>query len=684
MHTFYTNFLSYQKRFFWIIIMLIFASASVSAQNINKKRTNYGVGYLEYLPSGYSSGSNFPVIIYLHGKGEKGNGSDAALNLVKKWGPLHEIDAFGSNMCFTVNGTKECFVVIAPQTSSGFSGDFIEKIIDHTINNYKVDPNRVYLTGLSMGAIGTWGFSYGGNNKPNKIAAIAPIAGAGNTSNACYLADNNIGVWAFHGLKDGIISPNKSKDMVNALNKCKTGYSAKLTLYEGCDHSKKTWEKAYNSQHTYQSPNMYEWFLKNKKGKSSGSTDSPTPTANQNPIANAGADKTITLPTNLVTLSGVNSKDNDGDIVKYVWSKVSGPAATIKSSTSKITDVANLVEGTYVFRLKVTDNKGAVGTDDIKIIVQKSGGTSGTLVANAGNDATIYTHNFTLDGTKSSAGTGKIVRYEWKKISGNINFGAIQTGATYNVTDMRPGDYVFQLTVVNDKGAKASDKVSVKVIITDATPDTQNNKAPVAKAGSDITIYLPNRSITLNGGQSTDSDGSIKNYVWEKLAGNINFGGLKQGAVQKVTDMRPGNYEFELTVTDNDGAQSTDRIIVRVKDGTSARTATASNIIKGETEAAENLIVGGESVAFSLANISAYPNPVADKVTVDFGANLEETVQISLLDQTGRTVYSKEAVLYGESKLELDLSNIPVKSGLLFLQVKSGDADAKTIKLLKQ
>jgi hypothetical protein len=91
--------------------------------------------------------------------------------------------------------------------------------------------------------------------------------------------------------------------------------------------------------------------------------------ANQAPTANAGVDQSITLPTSSVSLSG-SGTDPDGTIASYAWTRVSGPnTPTITSASSASTTVTGLVQGTYVFRLTVTDNQGATGTDDVQVTV---------------------------------------------------------------------------------------------------------------------------------------------------------------------------------------------------------------------------------------------------------------------------------------------------------------------------
>jgi hypothetical protein len=115
-----------------------------------------------------------------------------------------------------------------------------------------------------------------------------------------------------------------------------------------------------------------------------------TPVPNSAPVASAGADQSITLPTNSVTLSG-SGTDSDGTIASYSWSKVSGGAATITSPSAASTTVTGLAQGTYVFRLTVTDNEGATATDDITITVNPQGITQ--LSAPTGLTATASGQN---------------------------------------------------------------------------------------------------------------------------------------------------------------------------------------------------------------------------------------------------------------------------------------------------
>lgn len=193
----------------------------------------------------------------------------------------------------------------------------------------------------------------------------------------------------------------------------------------------------------------------------------PAPTSNRLPVAKAGADITITLPVNNTTLNGSASIDPEGGLLKYAWSKVSGPLQyVINSKTSANTTVTGLVQGTYVFRLVVTDDKGATHQDDVTVRVLTASTANKPPVAVAGNDITITTptSSVTLNGSMSSDPDGTITAYGWQKISGPTSYNITSpTSATTSVTALSPGVYVFRLTVRDSKNATDTDDVTVTV-----------------------------------------------------------------------------------------------------------------------------------------------------------------------------------------------------------------------------
>ncbi len=199
------------------------------------------LNYLLYLPPDYDAHESWPLILFLHGRGERGDD----LELVKKHGLPEKI----------ANGEHLPFVIIAPQCPAGSNWteelDGLNALLDDALANFKVDVRRVYLTGLSMGGSGTWFLA---GRYPERFAAIAAICGAG----LRWMAQErlvNMPVWVFHGDADPIVPVLFSEMMVEALQAA--GGNVRFTVYPGVDHN--SWTRAYNT------PELYDWFLSHSR-----------------------------------------------------------------------------------------------------------------------------------------------------------------------------------------------------------------------------------------------------------------------------------------------------------------------------------------------------------------------------------------------------------------------------------
>jgi pimeloyl-ACP methyl ester carboxylesterase len=205
------------------------------------------IGYYAYAPEDhyYRPTQKFPLLIFLHGSGEKGNGT-TDLSRVLIHGPPK-----------LINGGREFpFVVISPQlptTEGGWSVGLVDELIARAKADFPVDTTRIYLTGLSMGGYGTWSYAL---SRPNVVAAVVPIAGAGNPGAACTM--KNVPTWAFHGEADGTVSDSGSIQMVRAINNCSPAPSvaAKITLYPGVGHD--SWTRTYDGSAGH---DIYTWLL---------------------------------------------------------------------------------------------------------------------------------------------------------------------------------------------------------------------------------------------------------------------------------------------------------------------------------------------------------------------------------------------------------------------------------------
>jgi predicted peptidase len=195
------------------------------------------LNYLLYLPQDYDAQDSWPLILFLHGRGERGDD----LELVKKHGLPKKL----------ADGEHLPFVILAPQCPARSNWteelDGLNALLDDAIASLKVDVSRVYLTGLSMGGSGTW---FMAGRYPERFAAIAPICGAG----LRWMAQErllNTPAWVFHGDADPIVPIYYSETMVETLQAA--GGNVRFTVYPGVDHD--SWTVTYNN------PKLYDWFL---------------------------------------------------------------------------------------------------------------------------------------------------------------------------------------------------------------------------------------------------------------------------------------------------------------------------------------------------------------------------------------------------------------------------------------
>lgn len=204
---------------------------------------NQDVGgqYLVRFPAGYDADTTrtWPTILFLHGAGERGDD----LDLVKVHGPPKIAE----------QQADFPFLVIAPQAPAGSWWDrlMLVGVIEDALANYRIDPDRLYLTGLSMGGFGSWELAA---YHPEYFAAVAPICGGGWRRLGCMAKD--LPIWAFHGARDRVVPLNGSIDLVNEHQRC--GGTSELTIYPDAGHD--SWTETYNN------PALYDWFLSHRRG----------------------------------------------------------------------------------------------------------------------------------------------------------------------------------------------------------------------------------------------------------------------------------------------------------------------------------------------------------------------------------------------------------------------------------
>jgi len=204
------------------------------------------VPYLLYLPKGYDKNKDrWPLMLFLHGRGE----SYGPLSLVTKWGPPRMV----------ARGDKLPYIIISPQCPKGERWEekgqqaALVKLLDHITSKYRVDRDRIYLTGLSLGGWGSWRLAA---DHPERFAAVVPICGSGNPKDADRL--KSLPIWVFHGDQDRYVPFSKSVEMVEAIRKA-GGTKIRFTTLEGVGHN--SWSAAYAT------PQLYQWLNQQSASK---------------------------------------------------------------------------------------------------------------------------------------------------------------------------------------------------------------------------------------------------------------------------------------------------------------------------------------------------------------------------------------------------------------------------------
>ncbi len=195
--------------------------------------------YLIYLPHNYNSKEKFPLVLFLHGSGERGN-------------DIKKVEAHGLPK-LVKEGRQFPFIIVSPQCKENLIWEDLTEelhlLLENIKSSYSVDTTRIYCTGLSMGGFGTWALAF---KYPNYFAAIAPVCGG-----TVYWETHkikHIPIWAFHGDKDDVVPIFYQDIIIKNLQSLKA--PVKFTVYKGMGHN--VWDTTYNRN------DLYEWLLQQK------------------------------------------------------------------------------------------------------------------------------------------------------------------------------------------------------------------------------------------------------------------------------------------------------------------------------------------------------------------------------------------------------------------------------------
>ena len=210
------------------------------------KSDDGSLSYLLYLPKDYKDNTDkVPLILFLHGRGE----SYGPLRLVEKWGPPRMV----------ARGDEMPYILVSPQcpgTTDWRKPEqqiLLAQLLDHIIKQFRVNEERVYLTGLSMGGYGSWQLAA---THPDRFAAVAPICGGGDPEKADRL--KSLPIWVFHGDQDEAVPLQRSEEMVSAI-RAAGSTTVRFTTLEDVGHN--SWSAAYAT------PELYGWFDKQTRSQ---------------------------------------------------------------------------------------------------------------------------------------------------------------------------------------------------------------------------------------------------------------------------------------------------------------------------------------------------------------------------------------------------------------------------------
>lgn len=380
-----------------------------------------GTKFLLYTPPGYNStSSTFPLLLSLHTKGEVGNDLSELTS--------NNPEQMPCRLIYLNKWPQDLpFIVLTPQLKPDpndpeiqWSAEYIDEVVRYVVKNYRVDLNRFYVTGISRGGTGVWTYA---SAFPEKIAALLPMSGRSDLTQACPIKD--IPIWAFHGDDDGVAPPEYSIDMVNAIKACQPSgiYKPRLNIMHARNHN--GWNEVYNGSSGYK---VYEWLLTFRKND----------TSNKKPYVNAGPDLRIQSRNEPLHLIG-DFFDWNGEIKSVLWKQTGGTALTLSGTESNMLQLTDLTTGQFEFELTVTDDKGAQNSDRVAL---------------------------EITGTTATPSITKVILLDGKT---NVEISNLSEGQVINKT-------ALNLTEINIRALTSDGTASVKFSVnTDQNTRTQNS-----------------------------------------------------------------------------------------------------------------------------------------------------------------------------------------------------------------
>jgi dienelactone hydrolase len=677
-------------------------------------------GYIEVLPPGYDPNgtTRYPLLVFLEGQSQFGNGSTSELQSLYglNEGMLPDIVRKGG----LPNQTYQ-FIILIPQARRQIqtgralaeqmaSPSEVNDIINYALQNYKVDVNRVYLSGLSLGGGSTWNYAGQSVEYANRLAAIVPFSGASSVNDNISRDDNiaqaNLPVWTFvNGPHPSALDPNSgqpldqdstyrrlAQEYINAINTHAHSSDALITIYPTGDHN--SWETPLeggntlvggNTGGTGNPSNIYTWML----SKSRSLTQPVFATIN------AGGDQVLNLPDGsmmagsnsisftgaTVTLNGSETAAPGRTIVSRLWVRVNGNGGMITSPNSLSTTVTDLKPGDYTYQLRATDDQGLTSVDNVYITVNKP------------TDNKYYK----IEAEDYNAASGPQIERSYLDEGPAYGLGFLGNGnsMTYNVNVAHAGTYdlyyryvtfgaqpiqiVVNGTIYNatlsgaTPGSWTTSKISVSL-------NTTNTIQFISQGNSwqnfnyfelALTSSLPVKFVYFNS-QCKEGNAHLQ---WE-TAGEQN---ANRFSIQKSTD---GINWSEIGSVAAAGQSSEEKAYSFV-DGTASSPTSVYRIVEYDYNGQQIISsIVRSSCSLNGSSVSLYPNPASSNTTLNITLLERTRVSIQVMDNAGSILQQRGMQLpSGSSSIPLNINSYA--NGVYTINVQYGN-ERKTLKLIKK